>query len=201
MSRSKLRPTQGWNSIHSLMPSPKDISFVNTSSIFCFLFFSFYLFLRESVWAGEGQREGTEDLKGPLRWQQRDHDLSQSQIINRLSHSCAPFFNIFLLSWLQTTTRFASCVRWLRTALLKSTLFCVDGAHTCAFLRPELLSTQSCFGRCHEFPDQEVHTPRRVLVTWLPHQHSILSVFSIWAASGGCTVVRHCGFNMHSPDD
>ena len=135
MSRSKLRPTQGWNSIHSLTPSPKDISLVNTSSIFCFLFFSFYLFLRESMWAGEGQREGTEDLKGALRWQQRDHDLwdhdlSQSQIINWLSHSCAPFFNITQLIADDHAVCFL-CEVIRNSAAKKHSLLCGWCTHVC----------------------------------------------------------------------
>ena len=53
---------------------------------------------------GKGQRRGTEDLKQALHQHQwawcgawtpkpRDHDLSQSQMLNQMSHPGAPNFN------------------------------------------------------------------------------------------------------------
>ena len=59
------------------------------------------------MWVGEGQRDReTEDLKWAPRWQQtawygaqthepRDHDLSQSRMINWPSHPGTPVSNIF----------------------------------------------------------------------------------------------------------
>ena len=72
------------------------LTLVSTSFFYC-------LFLREErAWAGERQRErGTEDLRQAPPWQQRawwgawthklwHHDLSQSQVLNWLSHPGAP---------------------------------------------------------------------------------------------------------------
>ena len=85
-------------------------------------FFKVYLFiLKGRIWVGEVQRErGTGDLKWAQCAQQkarcrawthgpRDHDLSQSQMFNRLSHPGAPTFwdilNQQLFHWKYETSR------------------------------------------------------------------------------------------------
>ena len=66
-----------------------------------------FVYFWESMIGGGIEEEGTEDLKRPLHWQQRarygalthepwDHDLSQRQTLNPLSHPGAPREHLIL---------------------------------------------------------------------------------------------------------